>query len=87
MLKVRKWNFETREYEPYEVPDNWNIKTYSCDMDEIVNCPHCGREFTFGDCYTSRQIHTEHGMGYAVCAECYSKEWEDEEAARRRNNG
>ena len=87
MLKVQKWNFKTREYEPYEVPDNWNIKTFSLDMDEIVNCPHCGREFTFGDSYTSRQIHTTHGMGYAVCAECYSKEWEDEETARRRNNG
>lgn len=87
MLKIRKWNFETREYEPYEVPDNWNIKTFSWDMDEIVNCPHCGREFAFGDCYTSRQMHTKHGMGYAVCAECYSKEWEDEETARRQNNG
>jgi len=83
MLKVQKWNFKTREYEPYEVPDNWNIKTFSLDMDEIVNCPHCGREIRFGDGYTSRMIHTKHGMGFAVCAECYSKEWEDEETARR----
>ena len=78
---MRKWNFNTREYEPYSVPTDWNCKTYSVDMDEIVNCPHCGRQVTFGECYTSRQIHTKHGFGYAVCEECYEKEWREERSS------
>ena len=79
---MQKWNFKAREYEPYCVPTDWNCKTYSADMDEIVNCPHCGRKVTFGDCYTSRQIHTEHGFGYAACGECYEKEWNEERKYR-----
>lgn len=79
---MQKWNFSTREYEPYSVPADWNCKTYSVDMDEIVNCPHCGRQVTFGECYTSRQIHTEHGMGFGVCEECYEKEWKAERSAK-----
>lgn len=79
---MQKWNFKTREYEPYNIPEAWSCKTFSMDMDEIVNCPHCGREVTFGECYTSRQIHTEHGMGYAVCEECYKAEWEAEKESK-----
>ena len=59
---------------PYSVPDDWNVKSYSDDMDEIVNCPHCGKEVTFGSCYTSKEIHTPHGFGYAVCEKCYDME-------------
>ena len=75
---LSKWNNKKRIYEPYEVPDNWNVITYSSDMDEIVNCPHCGKKLTFGDCYTSREIHTKHGFGYAVCEDCYynKESWE-----------
>lgn len=80
---LNKWNFKTRKYEPYEVPDNYNVKTFSMDMEEIVNCPHCGREIKFGDGYTSRQIHTKHGMGFAVCADCYEKEFRAEQAASK----
>lgn len=80
-MQLNKWNFKTRKYEPYKVPDHWNVKTLSWDMEEIVTCPHCGKDLAFGDCYTSRQIHTEHGMGYAVCRKCYEKEWREEVAA------
>ena len=79
---MQRWNFNTREYEPYSVPADWNCKTYSVDMDEIVNCPHCGRQVAFGECYTSRQIHTEHGFGYAVCESCYEDEWRAERSAK-----
>lgn len=79
---MQKWNFNKREYEPYSVPADWNCKTYSVDMDEIVNCPHCGRQVTFGECYTSRQIHTEHGFGYAVCESCYEDEWKAERSIK-----
>lgn len=70
-MKLRKWNYETRKYEPYEVPDFWKCKTYSDDMGEIVNCCQCGKPILFGDAYTSHEVHTEYGMGYAVCGECH----------------
>lgn len=35
---LRKWNNKEHKYEPYEIPDNWNCKTYSIDMKEIINC-------------------------------------------------
>lgn len=73
---LRKWNYEKHKYEPYKIPNNWSCKTYCDDMYEIVNCPHCGKEIEFGKCYTSMEIHTEHGFGYGVCEECYQKEWE-----------
>ena len=81
-MTLKKWNWKTREYDPYEIPDDWNVKTYSNDMDEIINCPHCGRKIAFGDCYTSREIHTKHGFGYSVCGDCYAREWERERVTR-----
>ena len=29
---LQKWNCKKHEYEDYEIPDNWNVKTYSRDM-------------------------------------------------------
>lgn len=82
---LQKWNWDKREYEDCEVPDDWNCKVYSEDMDEIVNCAHCGKKMRFGDCYTSVEIHTGVGFGYAVCLECYTEEWirRDESQMRR----
>lgn len=73
-MLLRKWNYKKRQYDPYEVPDSWNVKTYTSNMDEIVNCPHCGKEVKFGDCYTSHEIHTQYGFGYGVCEDCYFKD-------------
>ena len=72
-MTLSKWNNEKRIYEPYEVPNDWNVITYSSDMNEMVNCPHCGKRLTFGDCYTSREFY-RNGFGYAVCEDCYYKE-------------
>lgn len=84
MATIRRWNYDKQAYEPYEVSDEWTVRSYSNDMDEIVNCPHCGRKVTFGECYTSKEIHTECGFGYAVCEECYDMErtWEKERRKR-----
>ena len=68
---LNRWNYETQEYDPYGVPDDWNVKSYSDDMDEIVNCPHCGKEVTFGSCYT-------------VCENCYNIEREIEKRWRNK---
>lgn len=70
-MTLRKWNYDKREYEPYEVPNDWKVKTHSYDFDEVVNCCQCGVNMYFGDSYTSHEVHTEHGMGYAVCPACY----------------
>lgn len=78
---LKKWNYKTHKYDDFKVPDEWNCKNYTNDMEEIINCPHCGKKTPFGECYTSLEIHTPYfGFGYGVCKECYQKEWE------RRNN-
>ena len=74
-MRLNKWNYDIHDYEPYEVPDDWNCKTYSADMEEVVNCPQCGKKILFGYGYTSMEIHTTFGMGYSVCEQCYEKEW------------
>lgn len=77
-MVVGKWNYETHDYEPYVIPDDWYSPLYSDDMDEIVNCSSCGRKITFGECYTSREIQNGIGFGYPVCEKCYEEEWERE---------
>lgn len=71
---LNKWNYETHEYDKIEVPDSWNVKSYSQEMKEKINCPHCGKEIEVGDSYTSMEIHTEMGFGYCVCEKCYDNE-------------
>lgn len=73
-MKLKKWNYKKHIYEDYEVSNEWNCKTYSTNMIEMVNCPHCGRLLPYGETYTSMQIHTELGFGYGVCEECYEQE-------------
>lgn len=73
---LNKWNYEKHEYEPYVVPDNWNVKCGGTDDNEIVHCAQCGRQGKLGDTYTSLEIHTPlYGFGFAVCEDCYEIEW------------
>lgn len=76
--RAYKWNFRDGEYEDIEIEGNCSY--FTKDMKEIVRCAQCKHRLEYGDCYTSRQIHTEHGFGYAVCSKCYEKEWEEEMA-------
>lgn len=85
-MKLQKWNFKVRNYEPYEVPDGWKVKTYCADMEESVNCAECGREMTFGEGYTSRKVHSQYGTGYCVCGDCYEEEFREELREQRRQN-
>lgn len=73
---AQKWNFKTEEYEDYDLPMVCPLLCY--DMDKIINCANCRKQFKFGDCYCSKTIHNKHGFGYLVCEECYLKELEDE---------
>ena len=43
-------------------------------MSEIINCCQCGKEITFGDGYSSQEVHTLMGFGYMVCEECHKEE-------------
>lgn len=75
---LNRWNYEYHTYFTIPLTSRvpLNIKTYSEDMDEIVNCCQCLKEIRFGDTYTSKEVHTDLGIGFAVCPECYEEEWE-----------
>lgn len=77
MFKIKKWNYDTRQYEPYEVPADWYVPLYCSKMDTKINCVSCGKAITFGDCYTSKVFHNSVGLGYGVCEECHEKEWKE----------
>lgn len=73
---LQKWDYQAHEYRSIVVPIGWNCKLYTDNMDELVNCPHCGKELKFGETFTSEEIHNSAGMGYGVCEECYDHELE-----------
>lgn len=68
---LMKWNAEEKEYEPYEVPEDWNVAIYSNDLDKMIDCAGCGKEIKFGDGYTSMEIHNFVGFGFIVCGDCH----------------
>lgn len=79
---LKKWNCKKHEYENYKVPDEWNVKTYSNNMKEKINCAQCGKKIEFGNCYISLEVHTNIGIGYGVCEKCYEREWKRREKNR-----
>ena len=81
---IGKWNYDTRKYDPYEVPEGIILYTYSPDLDSLTKCAGCFEDLLFGDGYTSRVLHTQYGMGYPVCTKCYEAEWEEERKFREK---
>lgn len=77
---VAKWNYETLEYEPYDLPDNCPLALPLDDenMKAEINCANCRKKATFGRCYISKAIHNPHGFGYPVCESCHNEEFEKE---------
>ena len=86
MILAQKWDFEGREYRPYEIPDGLYCPLSLSSMNTVINCASCGKKLVFGDSYTSRCIHNAAGLGYAVCAACHDKEFAAERAAYKENN-
>ncbi len=80
---IRKWDHKKRKYEDHIVPDDWKIAIFRSEMSDIVQCAHCGKPLPYGDCYTSRELHTWKGMGFAVCEECYEAEWKRAKEGRK----
>lgn len=74
---LKKWNYQKRKYEDFNIPRDRNVKLLADDLNEIINCANCGKEVKFGDTYTSMTIHNSLGFGYCVCEECYEEEWKD----------
>lgn len=72
MSKALKWIDEKKEYIPYDLPNGACL--YTDNMEQEIACCQCGKKVKFGDCYTSRTIHTELGLGYAECEDCYCKD-------------
>lgn len=70
---LKKYNYIIHEYEDYKIPDDWNVPLLT-DLEDIVNCPHCGKRLNYGDTYTSLEIHSDYGLGYGVCSNCYNEE-------------
>ena len=71
-----KYNQDTRKEEPYEPPVEDGYYPVYCDnMDEKINCAQCGKEITFGEGYTSREIFSG-SWAHAVCKDCMEKEHE-----------
>lgn len=77
-----KWDPAKREYKDCEIP---NESVPCAGLDETIKCAQCGRHVLFGNCYTSKQIYTTMGFGYAVCEKCYEKELREEESAMKEN--
>ena len=76
---MQKWNYRTKKYEEYTVPDSWKVNLYSTNIFEQINCASCGKSMIYGYGYISRTIYDENGFGYTVCYECYKKEIEEEQ--------
>lgn len=77
MAKAEIWNVQTKEYDPYTLPEGASL--HETDMSKTVFCAHCGQANSYGNMYTSRRIHSPTGFGYAVCAPCYyEKDFESE---------
>lgn len=75
-MLLRKWNYEKHEYEPYNVPDEWECTWYGTDLSKMINCCQCGKETTLGYSYSSLEVHTLVGFGYMVCENCHDVEVE-----------
>lgn len=76
MKFLQRWDYDLHKYIPFVVPNECVFKIYSNNMDDIINCCQCFKEMKFAEGYTSMEVHTGAGFGYAVCEKCYDEEWE-----------
>lgn len=73
-MLLRKWDYSTHQYEPYNISDEWDCRWYSDDMTKIINCCQCGKELIFENSYNSQEVHSLMGFGYMVCEQCHEIE-------------
>lgn len=77
-MKAKKWIAKEEKYTDIDIDDE--CSAYEDDMEKMIKCPHCNKYVMYGETYTSRDIYTHPSgiFGFAVCSECYQKEWEKE---------
>lgn len=73
-MKINRWDFITKKYEPSTIPDSWVSKPFSKDMNEMIHCVACGKTIERGESLSSLELHSDMGIGYPVCADCYRQE-------------
>jgi hypothetical protein len=66
-----KWNYKTRQYDEYQLPDGCKIIAVNS---EKIPCCQCGKIHKFGEMFTSKEIHDFIGLGYPTCKKCYKLE-------------
>lgn len=71
--RLWRWSYTDQDYKLVLVPPADYILSTD-NMEEIITCPNCGKQVTFGQSYTSMEYHTAFGLAYPVCKECYEKE-------------
>lgn len=71
------WDNVLRKYKTTDIPDG-NYIEWTDDMDALCTCPSCGKDYPFGDMYTSRKYFRKCGVfAYFVCKHCYDNEVEE----------
>ena len=73
-MVLYKLNPRTRQYDAYEVPDNWSVAAYAPTPDTFVDCAGCGKSLPYGAAFVSTEIYTYARIGYAVCKKCNGAE-------------
>ena len=68
---MKKWNYQTHQYDDYSMPEDWKVSMYETDMDKQINCAECGKPMKYGESFISQRIYDDAGLfGYAVCWDC-----------------
>ena len=56
---MKKWNYQTHQYDDYSVPEDWKVSMYETDMDKQINCVECGKPMKYGESLTSQRIYDD----------------------------
>lgn len=82
---LKKWDPDRHCYDPYECPDDWKVCGLAFDMDAQINCACCGKQISYEDGYTSREIYDSSGMfGMCICPDCNEAQWGREKERRKK---
>lgn len=69
---ARKWSYISHSYAFYQLPEGACL--YTSNMDKVISCAQCGHHLTYGNSYSSLEIHNKYGLGYGVCGNCHDAE-------------
>lgn len=70
IVELYKFYPDIIEESPYSIPPEWNCKSKSDNMDEMINCAECGKLIRYGESFSSSLIHDKNGECYCICSDC-----------------